>query len=164
MNYEGFVMKIAFTLIGSFIILTSCMSIRYRCGEDFDIEPGPYPGLRITGMLIEQSTHDLETAGMIYGMWFYRVPDIPLSLCLDTLCLPYDLVTISNDDNDENRQEADLPVPRPSNDQAKNIEVNPSFTSKYQSESGNFMQKIDFEILAPPPFSCYFRKSLSDSL
>jgi uncharacterized protein YceK len=78
-----------------------CMSLRQRFGEDFDIKPGPYPGLRITGQLIEQSTQDFESAGMIYGMWFYWVPDIPLSFCLDTLCLHYDLTHLTDNDNQE---------------------------------------------------------------
>lgn len=77
------------------------MSIQHRCGEDFDIEPGPYPGLRITGGIIEQSTRDAESAGMIYGMWFYWVPDIPISVCFDTLCLPYDLVQLTDDDHQQ---------------------------------------------------------------
>lgn len=54
----------------SFFLL-GCMSLQYRCGENFDIEPGPYPGLRIAGNLIEQSKYDRESAGMIYGMRFY---------------------------------------------------------------------------------------------
>jgi uncharacterized protein YceK len=87
------------------LFLSGCMSLRQRCGEDFNIEPGPYPGLRITGELIEQSTHDIESAGMIYGMWFYWVPDIPLSFCFDTLCLPYDLAHLTDNSN----QQATIP-------------------------------------------------------
>lgn len=74
------------------------MSLGYRFGEDSDIEPGPYPGLRITGEIIEQCTHDAESAGMIIDMWFYWVPDIPLSFCLDTICLPYDLMHMNDEE------------------------------------------------------------------
>jgi len=73
------------------------MSLQYRMGEDFDIDPGPYPGLRITAKAIEQSSRDAETAAMFYGLWFYWAPDIPISFCLNTLCLPYNLLHSSDE-------------------------------------------------------------------
>jgi uncharacterized protein YceK len=81
---------------------TGCMSLSYRLGEDdFDIGPGPYPGLRTTAEIVDQSFQNAESAGMIYGMWFYWVPDIPLSFCLDTICLPYDFACQTDNDADE---------------------------------------------------------------
>ena len=99
--------RIVLIALFSFILLQGCMSLRYRCGADFPIDPGPYPGLRITGRIVEQSFQDAETFGMVYGMWFYWVPDIPISFCFDTLCLPYDIAHLSEDSSQNANEDVD---------------------------------------------------------
>lgn len=68
----------------------------YRSGAFHEIDPGPYPGFRFTGTMLKETAKDGsgEAWAMLIGLAPFWVPDIPLSFCLDTLCLPYDITRI----------------------------------------------------------------------